>query len=91
MPNLRAYHYWSVEFEEDGKSYYYITDDDTLQVGDYAEVLAGKNNHFAIVKVVKKEYFSEEDAPFHRKKQNALSENMRIQMRNYQLMVVSRC
>ena len=56
--------YCSVEFEEDGKNYYYITDDDTLQIGDYAEVPAGKDNHLAIVKIVKKEYFSEEDAPF---------------------------
>ena len=55
--------YCSVEFEENGKSYYYITDDDTFQIGDYAEVPAGKDNHLAIVKIVKKEYFSEEDAP----------------------------
>ena len=55
--------YCSVEFEDGDKSYYYISDDDTIEVGDFVLVPAGKDNHEAVVEVVKKEYFSEEDVP----------------------------
>ncbi len=55
--------YCSVEFEDGYKSYYYISDDDTIEVGDFVLVPAGKNNHEAVVEVVKKEYFAEEDVP----------------------------
>ena len=53
--------YCSVEFEDGYKSYYYISDDDTIEVGDFVLVPAGKDNHEAVVEVVKKEYFAEED------------------------------
>lgn len=45
------------------KSYYYISDDDSIQVGDFVIVPAGKDNHEAVVEVVKKEYFAEENVP----------------------------
>lgn len=57
------YIYCSVEFEEGYKTYYYIADDDSIEVGDYVIVPAGKDNHHAVVEVVKVEYFSEEDVP----------------------------
>ena len=37
--------YCSVEFEDGYKSYYYISDDDTIEVGDFVLVPAGKDNH----------------------------------------------
>ena len=55
--------YCSVEFEYGYKSYYYISYDDTIEVGDFVLVPAGKDNHEAVVEVVKKEYFAEEDVP----------------------------
>ena len=39
--------YCSVEFEDGYKSYYYISDDDTIEVGDFVLVPAGKDNHEA--------------------------------------------
>lgn len=59
----RDYMYCSVEFEEGYKTYYYISDDDTIEVGDYVVVPAGKDNHHAIVEVVEIEYFPEADVP----------------------------
>lgn len=45
------------------KSYYYLTDDDSIEVGDFVLVPAGKDNHEAVVEVVNIEYFSEENVP----------------------------
>ena len=59
----RDYMYCSVEFEGGYKTYYYISDDDTIEVGDYVVVPAGKDNHHAMVEVVEIEYFSEAEAP----------------------------
>lgn len=53
----------SVVFGDGYKSYYYLTDDDGISVGDYVVVPAGVDNHNAIVRVVKIEYFSEDRAP----------------------------
>lgn len=58
------YMFCRVEFNEGGKNYYYISDDDTIEVGDFVIVTAGKDAHTVIVEVVDIEYFSEEDAPF---------------------------
>lgn len=58
------YIFCSVEFEDGGKSYYYLTDDDTLQVGDSVFVPVGKDGRTAIVEIVNIEYFTEDDAPF---------------------------
>ena len=55
--------YCSVEFEDGCKSYYYISDDDSIQAGDFVIVPAGKDNHEAVVEAVKKEYFAEENGP----------------------------
>lgn len=57
------YIYCSVIFEEDGKSYYYITDDDNIDIGDYVLVPVGTENCETIVKVVDIEYFDKKDVP----------------------------
>ncbi len=56
--------YCSVSFEEDGDTYYYITEDASITRGDYVVVPAGRDNRLTIVKVVKVEYFAPEKAPF---------------------------
>lgn len=58
------YIFCSVVFEDPYKSYYYLTDDDSIDIGDFVIVPAGKDNHEAIVEVIHIEYFSEADAPF---------------------------
>lgn len=45
------------------KSYYYMTEDDSIEIGDFVLVPAGKDNHKAVVEVVNIEYFSEENVP----------------------------
>lgn len=55
--------YCSVEFDEGYNSYYYITEDDSIKVGDRVIVPAGKNNHESVVEVVKVEYFQPENVP----------------------------
>lgn len=57
------YIYCSVEFDAGYKSYYYIADDDSIEVGDYVVVSAGKDNHQSVAEVVKIEYFAEGNAP----------------------------
>ena len=57
------YIYCSITFDEGYKSYYYITNDDSIEVGDYVLVPVGKDNRTAVVEVVNIEYFSEEDVP----------------------------
>lgn len=47
------YIYCSVEFDEGFKSYYYIADDDRIEVGDYVVVPVGKDNHHSVAEVVK--------------------------------------
>ncbi|MFV0330887.1 MAG: hypothetical protein ACK5KL_13900, partial [Dysgonomonas sp.] len=53
----------SVAFDKGHKSYYYITDDDSIEVGDFVLVPAGGDNHIATVEVVNIEYFSEDNVP----------------------------
>ena len=57
------YIFCSVTFDEGYKSYYYLTDDDSIEIGDFVLVPAGKDNHEAVVEVVNIEYFSEENVP----------------------------
>ncbi|MBK1809506.1 hypothetical protein JHL18_02455 [Clostridium sp. YIM B02505] len=57
------YIFCSVTFDQGYKSYYYLTDDDSIEVGDFVLVPAGKDNHEAVVEVVNIEYFSEENVP----------------------------
>lgn len=59
----KEYIFCSVEFDGGNKSYYYITDDDSIEIGDYVVVPAGKDDHHAVVEVVNIEYFTEDDAP----------------------------
>lgn len=57
------YIFCSVTFDEGYKSYYYLTDDDSIEIGDFVLVPAGKDNHEAVVEVVNIEYFCEENVP----------------------------
>lgn len=58
------YIFCSVEFSESGKSYYYTTEDDMLEIGDDVLVPVGNDRHTAIVKIVNIEYFPEDKVPF---------------------------
>lgn len=57
------YIFCSVRFNQGDKSYYYLADDDNIEIGDFVMVPVGKDNHTVIVEVVNIEYFSEEEAP----------------------------
>ena len=57
------YIYCSVAFEEGQKSYYYLTEDDSIKIGDFVLVPAGKDNRAVVVEVVNIEYFSEDNVP----------------------------
>lgn len=57
------YIFCNVTFDEGYKSYYYLTEDDSIEIGDFVLVPAGKDNHEAVVDVVNIEYFSEENVP----------------------------
>lgn len=54
----------SVVFEGGYKSYYYLTDDDEIEIGDEVLVPTGDDNQSSIAEVVNIEYFTEENAPF---------------------------
>ena len=54
---------WTIIVDEGEKSYYYITDDDTIEIGDLVVVPVGKDNHEAIVEVVNIEYFEKSAVP----------------------------
>lgn len=57
--------YCSVEFLDGGsKTYYYRTEDASLEEGDEVVVPAGKDNHLAIAEIVDVEYFPPESVPF---------------------------
>ncbi len=60
--NNTEYIFCSVVFSEKGKPYYYLTQDESIEVGDYVEVLG---MHFpSVVKVVKIEKFTRDNAPY---------------------------
>ncbi|MEG2686583.1 MAG: hypothetical protein RR954_05615 [Christensenellaceae bacterium] len=61
---INDYIFCSVEFEDCGKSYYYLTNDDTLIVGDLVVVPVGNKERTSIVEIVDIEYFSENNVPF---------------------------
>ena len=52
----------SVLFGDFGKRYYYITDDDTIEVGNQVIVPVGDDGTERIVEVVKKEYLDTDTA-----------------------------
>lgn len=56
------YIYLSVEFTEGGKTYYYRTDDETIEEGDLVVVPVGQDDE-KIVTVVDVEHFSEDEVP----------------------------
>ncbi len=58
------YIFCNVQFDDYGKTYCYLTDDDTLKAGDYVIVPTGKDNHEVIAQIESIEYHSSEDAPF---------------------------
>lgn len=53
-----------MQFDEYGKTYCYLTDDDTLDPGDYVVVPVGQDNHESIAKIESIEYHPAEEAPF---------------------------
>lgn len=55
--------YCSCEFNQGSSSYYYRTEDETIQIGDYVRVPVGDNGRTAIVEVVDIDYYSEENVP----------------------------
>jgi len=54
----------SVTFEKNGKDYYYLTKVDEYEVGDYVFVPSAIDGQMKTVKIVKIEYFPEEDIPY---------------------------
>ena len=58
------YIFCSVEFNEKGKSYYYLTEDYTLKIGDKVVVAVGDESHLAIAKIIRIDYFPEDQVPF---------------------------
>lgn len=56
--------YCSVVFDNGLKTYYYRTEDDSLDAGDDVVVPAGRDNHLSIARIVKVEYFAPADVPF---------------------------
>ena len=58
------YIFCDVEFEPGGKTYCYLADDDSYEVGDTVLVPAEHDNHEALVRIVGKNYYSSENAPF---------------------------
>ena len=57
------YIYLSCIFEENGKPYFYRTEDDTIDINDFLLVEAGEDDHKAIVKVVGVEYYDKNNVP----------------------------
>lgn len=57
------YIYCSVKFNGRSKSYYYLSDDDDIKIGDYVIVPVGYDNYQCIAEVVNIEYFNEKDVP----------------------------
>lgn len=53
----------SVRFGDYGKPYYYITDDDSIEVGSQVVVPVGNEGTERIVDVIKKQYFSADKVP----------------------------
>lgn len=53
----------SCEFEGGGKSYYYISDDPSLEEGDLVRVPVGDNGKTSVVEIVEIEYFQEDEVP----------------------------
>ena len=61
--DLDEYIFCSVAFNEGGKSYYYLSDDEDIRCGDYVTVPVGKRNEENTGRVVKIEIFKGNNAP----------------------------
>ena len=57
------YIYLSVSFGDSDKTYYYVTEDDSISEGDLVVVPAGCDDHHAVVIVRDVEYFKKDDVP----------------------------
>jgi len=57
------YIFLSVKFGDYGKPYYYLTDDDSIQVGEQVVVPVGEEGAERIVRVSKKQYFQADKLP----------------------------
>lgn len=57
------YIFLSVQFNDYGKTYYYLTDDDSIEADDKVVVPVGNGNAERIVRVAQKEYFSADAVP----------------------------
>ena len=55
--------YCSVRFENSGKTYYYITEDGSIEIGDLVVVPASKENLPSAVQIVGIQFFLPEKAP----------------------------
>lgn len=58
------YIFCNVKFDDYGKTYCYLTDDDNLKAEDYVVVPAGKDDHETVAQIESIEYHPAEDAPF---------------------------
>ncbi|WP_295731853.1 hypothetical protein [uncultured Limosilactobacillus sp.] len=56
--------YLSVAFHKDGHQYNYLTDDDSINVGDWVRVPVGDDDHEAIVQVTDKNYYQKSEVPY---------------------------
>lgn len=68
--------YLSVSFGDNYKTYYYKTEDNSIDVGDLVVVPVGTDGKERIVKVVKKEYFQESSLPMPFEKVKAVIEKL---------------
>lgn len=62
-PTRYDYIFCSVEFSSADKSYYYLTDDESIEIGDEVVVPVGLSNALKVVTVVDIEYFDEKHLP----------------------------
>ena len=53
----------SCEFEGGGKSYYYISDDPSLEEGDLVRVPVGEHGRTSVVEIVDVEFFKDDEVP----------------------------
>ena len=56
--------YCKVAFTPGGKTYYYRTEDDSLEEGDEVVVPAGKDDHLSIAEITEVNYFPPDSVPF---------------------------
>ena len=57
------YIFCSCVFGNSYKSYYYLTDDETLEEGDLVKVPVGNNGRMGIAEIVEIEYYNEDEVP----------------------------